>query len=75
MERGMDPQVKKLFRKILNSFVWGLLWMMAGAAGIYYGFASPQRKPVIQPILFYAFMLLTLVLLIWYLIRSWKNEI
>lgn len=73
-ERGWDPQVKKYFLKILRSFSWGLLWMMAGVMlGLYYKLAHFNRKPVVYTILFYAGMLITLLLLIRYLYKVWKN--
>lgn len=73
-ERGWDPQVKNYFLKILRSFSWGLLWMMTGVMlGLYYKLAYFNRKPVIYTILFYAGMLITLLLLIRYLYKVWKN--
>lgn len=73
MERGWDPEVKKFFRKILSSFTWGLIWMMCGVAGIYYGWASPVGKLNLQAILFYAGMLIGLLLLLRYLYNTWKK--
>lgn len=73
-ERGWDPQVKNYFLKILRSFSWGMLWMMSGVAlGLYYKLAYFNRKPVIYTILFYAGMLITLLLLIRYLYKVWKD--
>lgn len=73
-ERGWDPQVKKYFLKILRSFSWSLLWMMTGVMlGLYYKLAHFNRKPVAYPILFYAGMLIALLLLIRYLYKIWKN--
>lgn len=74
MERGWDPGVKKFFRKILNSFAWGLVWMMTGVAGIYYGLAIPEGRPTIQTILFYVGMLIALLLLLRYLYNTWKKD-
>jgi len=74
MERGWDPEVKKFFRKILGSFSWGLIWMMSGVAGIYYGLASSEGNPLIQTILFYAGMVIGLLLLLRYLYKTWKKE-
>ena len=59
----------------MNSVSFGLLWMMAGAtAGIYYELGYSNGKPVIYTILFYAGMLITLLLLIRYLYNTWKKE-
>jgi hypothetical protein len=74
MEQGWDPDVKKFFLKVLNSICMGLLWMMACAvAGIYYGLAYTAGKPIIYTILFYAGMLTSLLLLIRYFYRVWKD--
>ncbi len=74
-QRNWDPGVKKFFLKILNSVSLGLFWMMACAtAGIYYKLGYFNGQPVIYNILFYAGMLGTLLLLIRYLYRNWKDE-
>ncbi len=73
-QRGWDPLVKKYFLKILRSFSWGMMWMMTGVMlGLYYKLGYFNRKPVIYTILFYAGMLITLLLLIRYLYRVWKD--
>ena len=74
MESGWDPEVKKYFRKILMSISFGLMWMIASAiAGIYYQLGYFTGKPIINTILFYAAMLITLLLLLRYLYNTWKN--
>jgi hypothetical protein len=73
-ERGWDPLIKKFFLKIMRSFSWGLLWMMSGVMlGLYYKLGYFGEKPVIYTILFYAGLLITLLLLIRYLYRIWKD--
>ena len=75
MERGWDPDVKKYLKKLMGSISFGLLWLMAGVtAGIYYELAYSNGKPVIYTILFYAGMLISLLLLIRYLYNTWKKE-
>ncbi len=74
MEQGWDPDVKKYFLKVLNSFCLGLLWLAACAtAGIYYGLANTAGKPLIYTVLFYAGMLLSLLLLLGFYYRTWKK--
>lgn len=59
----------------MGSLFMGLLWLMAGVtAGIYYELAYSNGKPVIYTVLFYAGMLITLLLLIRYLYNTWKKE-
>jgi hypothetical protein len=75
MERGWDPDVKKYLKKVMGSISFGLLWLMAGVtAGIYYELAYSNGKPVIYTVLFYAGMLITLLMLIRYLYNTWKKE-
>ena len=75
MEQGWDPDVKKHFRKILNSISYGLIWMIASAtAGLYYELGYSNGKPVIYTIIFYVFMLGTLALLVRYLYKTWKDD-
>ncbi len=72
MESGWDPDIKRYFRKVLNSFSLGLLWLMSSAtAGIYFKLA--YCRPIILPVIFYTFMLGGLVLFLWYMYRTWKK--
>ena len=74
MEQGWDPEVKKYFRKILNSISMGLLWMMIMVTlGIYFQLAYQGEKPLIYTILFYVVLLASLSLLIFYYYRTWKK--
>src|SRR5687768_1238484 len=71
--QGMDPAVKKYFRKIVNSFVAGLVWLMTMAmSGIYYQLAVVQGELRWYNILFYTVFVVTLIWLIRYFYRSWK---
>jgi hypothetical protein len=74
MEKGWDPDVKKFLLKVINSVGLVLLWLMACVtAGIYFKLGYTDGKPVIYTILFYTGMCSTLLLLIRYLYRTWKN--
>ena len=74
MENGMDPEIKKYLWKVLYSFSYGLLWLAANVmAGIYYGLAYSNERPVIFTILFYLGFLVSLVLLLRYYYRIWKK--
>ena len=73
MEPGGESDLNKYFRKILFSIFFGLLWLIAGiTSGIYYDLALFNGKPLIYTLLFYAGMIITLVLLVRYFIRLWK---
>lgn len=74
MESGWDPDVKKYFRKVLNSISWGLIWMMAMVtAGIYFQFGDSGQHPLIFTILFYVILLGSLLLLLYYYYRTWRK--
>ena len=74
MEQGFDPEVKKYFSKIINSFSWGFLWMFANVtAGLYYGLAHSGDRPFFYTIIFYIVSVLTLILLLRYLYRIWSK--
>jgi membrane protein DedA with SNARE-associated domain len=74
MERGWDPEVKKYFRKIMNSFATGLLWMMVMVfIGLYHGWAFVDGRPDVYNIIFYVVLVISLALLIRYYYRLWKK--
>lgn len=70
---GMDPQLKRYFLKIMNSFVWGVIWLMfVTFFGLYFGLAYVQHGWTIVNIIFYVIVGITFLLLLRYLYRSWK---
>jgi hypothetical protein len=73
MESGWDPEVKKYFRKIINSIFLGMMWLMSGVtAGLYFGLAYRSDVSLIYNILYYVFLASSLALLLRYLYRTWK---
>jgi len=71
MEQGWDPEVKKYFKKILNTIAIGLFWlMMVLTAGLYFRLA--YHGTLIYTILFYAAVLISLFFLIRYYYQIWK---
>ena len=72
MAFGMDPEVAKYFKKILNSLFAMLMWMFINiTAGIYMGLAYSDRYPAFVHILFYVWLVVSLTLLLWYYYRVW----
>lgn len=74
-DRGMDPEVKRYFKKIMNSFSFGLLWMISVAtAGLYFdlGFARDGIKW--YNIVFYAIAVTSFIGLIYYYHRLWGSN-
>lgn len=74
MEQGVEPDVRKYLKKVLNSFFIGLLWLTANVvAGIYFELAYRDGKPLIFVILFYIFFTASLFFLLRYYYRTWKK--
>lgn len=74
MAFGMDPEVTKYFKKIINSLFAGLMWLFINiTAGIYFELAYSKRYSSFVHILFFAWLILSLVLLLWYLYKVWHN--
>ena len=72
MEQGWDPEVKRYFRKIINSFSFGLLWMMAVlTAGIYFKLGMVGERPLYAVIIFYVLAAASLALLLRYYYKTW----
>ena len=71
MEQGWDPEIKRFFRKILNTIFSGLAWMMATlTAGVYFGLAYHEK--LLYIILFYIGLAVSLALLLRYYYKMWK---
>ncbi len=74
MDPREPPDVTKFLLKILNSLFLGLLWLMACVtAGIYYGLAYINGKPLMYTILFYTGMLVSLFFLLRYYYNAWRK--
>jgi hypothetical protein len=71
---GIDPEVKRYFRKIVMSFSYGLLWMLVmSTAGFYFGFAIIDKEMHWYNLLFYSLFGISLLAYLWYLYRTWKD--
>ncbi|MFL5788173.1 MAG: hypothetical protein ACJ748_08970 [Flavisolibacter sp.] len=70
---GMDPEIKRYFRKILNSFSVGLMWLLSIAtAGLFFGLAIAPNGLMWYNILFYIIAFSSLAALIYYYYRVWR---
>ena len=73
-DHGMEPEVKRYFRKILNSFGLGFLWMFfISTLGIYFKLGYLSDGIYWYTIVFYIIFLATLIFLILYFYRTWKD--
>lgn len=70
---GMDPELKKYFRKIVNSFSFFLIWlMMIMTAGLYFKLGVFTNKVKWYNILYYIFVLTSFGWLLLYYKRVWS---
>lgn len=70
---GMDPEIKRLFRKIINSISWGALWLLGIATlGIFFQLAFVSDGIHWYNILFYFALVSTLIILLRYFYKLWK---
>jgi hypothetical protein len=71
---GMDPEVIKYFKKIINSFTVGILWLVTiSTAGIYFELGIIKHGLHWYNILFYIFTIISLGYLFYYYSKVWKN--
>jgi TRAP-type C4-dicarboxylate transport system permease small subunit len=73
---GMDPEVRRYFKKIMNSFSFGLMWLLTMAtAGIYFELGFVRDGFKWYNIIFYSLCLVSFIFLIRYLYKTWKDKI
>ena len=72
---GMDPEVKRYFRKILNSFSVGLLWLLSFAtAGLFFRLGIISDGFQWYHALFYVLLGASFILLIRYYYKLWNKK-
>jgi hypothetical protein len=75
MPQGMEPEVRKYLFKVLNSLCYGLLWMTLNVlGGLYWGYASINGKLSVGNIIFFAWFILSLLVLLYYYYRIWSTR-
>ena len=71
----MDPEVKKYFKKIINSFTMGLLWLfLIVTFGLYFQLGFIAGKFQWYNYMFYFFLVVSLIFLIWFYYKLWKED-
>lgn len=71
----MDPEVKKYFIKILNSFSFGLIWMIGTSTfAFYFELGIVHNGLQLHNIIFYSIALFTFLLLLRYYYRTWREH-
>lgn len=72
----MEPEVRAFLLRILYTLTAGLMWMIINVwAGIYMGWLFFEGSMKTGNVIFYAFMLISLGVLIWYYVRLWKGQV
>jgi hypothetical protein len=72
---GMDPEVKIYFKKIMNSFGAGLLWMLSvGTAGFFFKLAIIRNGVQWHNLVFYLASLISLAWLIFFFYKVWGKK-
>lgn len=75
-DRGMDPEMKRYFRKIINSFSVGLLWLLSMAtAGLFFDLGIVSQGIRWYNIVFYLMALGSFAALLFYYYRVWKEPL
>lgn len=72
---GMDPELKKFFKKIVASFSWGALWLLSVATlGIFFHLGLVNNGVRWYNILFYFILAASLYALIRYYNKMWNQK-
>lgn len=73
--RGMDPEVRQYFRKIMNSFSMGILWLLSMAtAGLFFDLAIIHNGVKWYNIVFYGLVLVSFMGLVYYFYKTWGKK-
>jgi hypothetical protein len=73
--RGMDPEVKRYFRKIMNSFSVGIMWLLSMAtAGLFFDLGIARNGVKWYNIVFYGIVLVSFMGLVYYYYKTWSKK-
>ena len=72
----MEEDASKFLKKIVRTIGIAILWLMINmTVGIYFGWMFFYNSPTLGNFIFYGWMVLSLVLVLWYLYKVWKAYI
>lgn len=75
-ETGMDPEVRRFFKKIMSSIGIGLVWLMVVCvAGFFFRLAIVSSGWRWQNAVFYALAVLSFGLVLRQLLRIWRGQL
>lgn len=70
----MEPETRAFLQRIAFTIFGLILWMSINSTiGIMYNYAFVEEKITIGNILFYIWLIASLILLIWFYIKLWKT--
>jgi membrane protein DedA with SNARE-associated domain len=70
----VEPEVKVFFKRIIYSLTAGFIWLLVNATiGVRFGFAFFDNSPSVGNYLFYAWVLASLGVLVYLLMRKWDR--
>jgi hypothetical protein len=73
--QGWDPEVKRYFRKIMNTFGVGAIWLLFMATlGLFLRMGYVRNGFDVFNIVFYVLFLISFPLLLWYFYRVWRRK-
>jgi hypothetical protein len=74
--RGMDPEVKRYFKRIINSFSVACFWLLSvSTAGLFFKLAIVRDGMRWYNILYYVLASVSLVWLLVYLYKVWNRKL
>jgi hypothetical protein len=72
---GMDPEMKQYFRKIINSLSYFILWLIfVLGIGLYFDLGRIVGNIDWINIIYYVLALISFMLLLRYLYRTWTRK-
>jgi hypothetical protein len=72
--RGMDPEIKHYFKKIINSFSFGALWLLVIiTVGMFFKLGIAANLLKWYNIVFYVIAVVSLVRLMRYYYKVWNK--
>ncbi|MFT3826086.1 MAG: hypothetical protein QM731_19345 [Chitinophagaceae bacterium] len=75
MEETMENDIKTFFKRIVLSLVLGFSWLIVALSfGIYTGLLLPEHGVHTPQIIFYIFLLISLVWVVFVIRRMWNNK-
>ena len=73
---AMEEDAKELLRRTLMTVSVGSLWLLVNSTfGLMFGWFFFDKRPTLGNYIFYVWFLLSLGGIIWYFIKTWKNDL